>query len=210
MTPAPDDPAHPRPDPDTVPTTVLRRHGATPATRPSGGPLIIPALVAIFAIVAFVGAWKTLQGREPTGATPSPPPVATAPTTPPTSAPATSPAPQPSRSREPGDSATPVTSRSPTPDRTRVRWKRSAPVVVLNATSRTGLAAAEAARLRAKGWRVTSIGNWRSGGVGRTTVFSSRFPIATRTLRHDARVPGRARSPLPGMPANTLVLVLAP
>jgi cytoskeletal protein RodZ len=172
--------------------------------------LIIPALVAIFAIVAFVGAWKTLQGREGSGVEPNPPPAATAPTAPTAPAGTTpSPAQPPSRSPTPADSATPETSRSPTPDRTRPRWKRSAPVVVLNATSRTGLAAAEAARLRAKGWTVRSIGNWRSGGVARTTVFSSRFPLATRTLRHDADVPGRARRPLPGMPADTLVLVLA-
>lgn len=208
MTPAPDDPARPGPDPDTVPTTVLRRHAAPPPARPSGGPFVIPALVALFAIVTLVGAWKTLQGRD----TSQPPPIGSAPVVDQSAVPDATPT-QPSGkpSSRPSDSATPVVTGSPAPSHsTRPARDRSAPVVVLNATTRTGLAAAEAARLRAKGWRVTTIGNWRSGGVTRTTVFSARYPVATRTLRHDARVVGPARKPLPGMPADRLVLVLAP
>jgi hypothetical protein len=62
---------------------------------------------------------------------------------------------------------------------------RSVRLVVLNATARTGLAAKVAARLRALGWKVVSVGNYRRHDVGQTTVFGNGYVDATATLMRD-------------------------
>ena len=83
------------------------------------------------------------------------------------------------------------------------------PVGVLNATSRTGLAASVAAKLRAKGWTVVAAANWRADNVHRTTIFTTRWPKAVRTLRHDVPAVRAVRAPLPQMSTDRIVLVLA-
>ncbi len=216
MTPAPDDPAQPPdpsgPDPDTVPTTVLRRH-AKPEPRTALSRLLVPVLIAAIALAALVAGWRTLQARSGDPLQPVPPavvPTGPSPSTHParTTPPATPGPPATAAPSASGDAGRPDPSRTGEPPR-RPRWNRTVPVVVLNATSRTGLAASVAARLRAKGWQVTGVGNWRSGGVGRTTIFHRRDPRAVLTLVHD--LPGSVpyRKLLPGMPSSGLVLVLA-
>ncbi len=209
MNEAPDEPARilpPLPDPDGVPTSVTRRHAA-PTGAGSPAAVVVPLALGLVVVVALVGAWSTLQSRRSADAVP-PAAAQQAPVTPPpgdagTPAPTTS-APSPSASptkTKKGDKAK--------PDPQLPRWTRTVPVGVLNATSRTGLAASVAAKLRAKGWTVVAAANWRAGNVHRTTIFTTRWPKAVRTLRHD--VPGvkAVRAPLPQMSTDRIVLVLA-
>jgi NAD(P)-dependent dehydrogenase (short-subunit alcohol dehydrogenase family) len=83
------------------------------------------------------------------------------------------------------------------------------PVVVLNGTSRTGLAAEVAKRLRAKGWTVTTVGNWR-GGIKTTTVYATGRKAAAATMRYDAKPADATRPTRDGMPTDRIVLVIGP
>jgi hypothetical protein len=87
---------------------------------------------------------------------------------------------------------------------------RSVPVVVLNATNRTGLAAAVAQRLRDKGWVVTRVGNWRGDPVRLTTVFVTRNARAAATMRRDVRPADGTLPTWTGMPKDSVVLVIGP
>jgi hypothetical protein len=121
-------------------------------------------------------------------ATPKPTPTHTA-----TPSPKPTPKPSPTRSSVPPPAPPPV-----------VR----APVVVLNETGITGLAARTAAQLRALGWTVTGIGNWR-GSIPTTTVYypAGRY-AAARRLAYDLHV-SRLRPVVPGMLGDRLTVVLA-
>jgi hypothetical protein len=80
--------------------------------------------------------------------------------------------------------------------------------VVLNGTRRTGLGAKVAKRLRALGWNVTSVANWRRTTIGETTVFVDGEPAAAATMLDDLPVGDTVTSPLSGMPGNRLVVVV--
>lgn len=83
-------------------------------------------------------------------------------------------------------------------------------VVVLNETRRSGLAAETAARLRARGWRVDRVGNFR-GNVGETTVYYPRGgEQAARELAADLVGVDRVRPVFPGIAPDRLTVVLAP
>lgn len=216
MSDAPGDPARPPsplPDPDGVPTTVTRRHAA-PQQQRSMWAILVPTAVALVMVLALVGAWSTLQNRGVRG--PNPPlaavddirdvvgvPGAGRPSpSHPTSTPGPStPAPSATRTKPPKKPTTEPT--------TAPRWDRTVPVGVLNATSRPGLAAQVAARLRALGWTVVAVANWRADNVHRTTAFTTRWPRAVRTLRHDVPAVKAVRAPLPQMSTDRIVLVLA-
>jgi hypothetical protein len=81
-------------------------------------------------------------------------------------------------------------------------------VVVLNATRRTGLGSKVARQLRADGWTVTSVGNWRRTLVSNTTVFSEGQPAAAATMVGDLPTGGSIEVPLSGMPSGKLVVVV--
>ncbi len=114
-----------------------------------------------------------------------------------------------------GESPTAATPTAvPSPSRTKAAPTSSTPapvtrlaVVVLNETRTTGLAATVAARLRALGWVVPAIGNYR-GSVPSTTVFYP--PGAQPAAQALARVLGGSRTApvLPGMSTSRLTVVL--
>jgi hypothetical protein len=95
------------------------------------------------------------------------------------------------------------------PARDPVQSAKSLPIVVLNQTPRTGLAAAVAGRLRAGGWRVRGVGNFR-GSVAGTTVY---YPPGERaeavTLAAILRGPDRVRPRFGNLSTRTLTVVLA-
>ena len=225
MTGAPDDPAHPPGqgpydlDPDQVPTTVLRRHGAPPPPRSALARLVLPVVIALVALLALAGAWQTLQDRTATGAEGADPVSGTSPSVspPPPAQPTPSPSPSPSStpSKKPSKpsakpSSGPSAKPSPSPSAAPTDLNRSVPVRVLNATSRSGLAASVAAELRTRGWKVIAVANWRGGGVTRTAIFTTQYPRGVRALQHDLPAAGAVRRPLPGMSTDSLVLVLGP
>jgi hypothetical protein len=82
------------------------------------------------------------------------------------------------------------------------------PVTVLNGTTRPGLAAAVAADLEAKGWRIVSTGNWRSGGIESTTVFVDGERNAALTMRQDLPAADATRRPIGAMKDGRITIVV--
>lgn len=148
-------------------TTPRSRHGAHRGRRGIAAALL-PSLLAVAAVASLITALAVWRGEEPgqPGAAasqerdPSTPAVtagsAPAPTTPaPTTPPPTITSP-----------ATPAAPQSPAP----AAEAFATEVVVLNQTRRAGLAGAVAEQLRAAGWTVPAVGNFR-GTVPSTTVY---------------------------------------
>jgi len=197
-----------RPDDDVAgPRTVVphshRSDGGTPS---SAGRVVLPLALALVSVVALFAAWAHLVG-ERGGAVAVPAPTTS------TSKPSV---PTLSASPEPTDAAptptpTPTpdpTTPAPSPTRSSIPVDRTVPVTVLNGTRRTGLAAAVAADLRAKGWTIISIGNWRGTGVDTTTVFVNGEQDAAATMRRDVRAADATRTPIGAMKDGRITLVL--
>lgn len=168
----------PTPAPPAPPARA--RHGAH---RGGGGlaAALVPSLLAVAAVAALITALAVWQAEEPSrpgrvaaatqhalrdarsGAAASPTPSsAVATTAPPAGSATASPTQGPAESsaespREPSAAADPVN-------------RSSIEVVVLNQTSRTGLAGSVAERLRGVGWTVPAVGNF-TGIVPATTVY---------------------------------------
>ena len=81
---------------------------------------------------------------------------------------------------------------------------------MLNATSRAGLAAKVAAKLRADGWQVISIGNWTGGGITQTTAYLIGHVHAQATMQSDIKTATIVNALLPGMRPKTMTLVIGP
>ena len=179
----------------------------------TGGPsapgrAIIPVALALVSAVALAAAWLHLESDR-AAQTGSPAPSASASASA-SSSPSASPTPSSSPSASPTATATPTAVASPTSTtKPAATVDRSVPVVVLNATSRPGLAAKVAASLRAQGWKVTSVGNWSRGGVDATTIFLNGHVDARATIIKDfPAADGRVELPVAGMPKQRMVIVL--
>jgi hypothetical protein len=222
-------PADPLTD-DEQPTVVLTAYGELPAyshdnvlpTGPVGGRrrelrsgppprstptllgrVVLPASLALVSGVALFAAWTHLQDtREAQPPVVAAVPRASAPTTAPSSAPsvAATPAARVSSTPAPTAASSPAATAAAVVD-------RSVPLVVLNATRRTGLAARVAARLRADGWKVVTIGNYR-GGVSATTVFADGHADAVATLRADLPTRDAVARSLASMSTARLTVVV--
>jgi hypothetical protein len=134
---------------------------------------------------------------------------------------------------DPAGAAAPATATPTTPGRTGVPSQPAAPqtpanngkkgeptespdapkvpdigVVVLNQSSREGLAADVARDLEAAGWRVTDTDNWR-GSVPETTVYyPSGFATAAETLAAALNSVDRTRPRQSNMPVGVLTVIL--
>jgi hypothetical protein len=146
------------------------RRGAHRSRRDVVG-AFVPSLLAVLAVTALITAIYVWRGEAPDTATP-----ASATTQRSSTAPAPStPAPSKTASKAPVKPA-PTTATSRPPSTKTKTTTTSADrigdleVVVLNATSRKGLAGTVAERLRDKGWTVALVGNFR-GNVTATTVY---------------------------------------
>lgn len=211
---------------------------ARPGTPSKSGRVVLPIGLALVSVVALGAGWAHLESdrAEEAAARAEASKVATKPPVPALDAPASpaaSTAPSasgPAASAKPSASG-PAASAKPTgvapvapapsdsasdsvtepntsvnPATTKV--DRSVPVVVYNATSRTGLAAKVAKSLRADGWTVVSVGNWRRGGVATTTIFVAGEKDAAATMLDDLPAADAVRAPISGMPQNRLVVVI--
>jgi hypothetical protein len=192
------------------------------------GRVVLPAILALVSGVGLFAAWSHLQDDRAAQSAVSSPvhsAVASAPapapsSTPTVAAPVTrSPSASPSASAAPSGTAsaarTPTASASSTPSASTSASAaavvdRSVPVVVLNATGRTGLAASVAARLRREGWKVVSVGNYRHGGITATTVFAAGHADAVRTIRGDLPTRDAERTPTGSMNPNRITVVIGP
>lgn len=144
-------------------TTPGTRHGAHRGRHSILG-LLMPSLLAVLSVAALITALAVWRGEQPAqpgaaasqtssaASTPTPTVSSTPSSTPPSPAPSATPTPTPTAS----ESETVAT--------------YDVEVVVLNQTSRSGLAGVVADRLRAEGWTVVAVGNFR-GTVPATTVY---------------------------------------
>ena len=144
------------------------RRGAHRSGRDIAGALV-PSLLAVLAVTAMITALYVWRGETPDTATPASATTQQSSTAP---APSTS-APNATTSKAPVKPApTPTTSPAPSTKTSTTSADRvgDLEVVVLNQTSRKGLAGTVAQRLRDKGWTVALISNFR-GNVTATTVY---------------------------------------
>jgi cytoskeletal protein RodZ len=145
------------------------RRGAHRSRRDIAG-AFVPSLLAVLAVTAMITALYVWRGERPDTTTPA------SATTKTSSAPATAtgtPKVTTKASTKPSVKASSSSATSPTA--TTATTKSAAKVgdlevVVLNGTSRKGLAATVAATLRDKGWTVALVSNF-SGNVPATTVY---------------------------------------
>jgi hypothetical protein len=207
------------PDDEPWPSdTVLPAHAPGRRAKPAGGSPLGKVLlvlgVALVCSLALLGAWVTLGDDADPVAAPSAEPTAPASSAAPTPSPSASQT--PAASASPSASATPAASRpasasaSASASATKPVFEvdRSVPVTVLNGTSRSGLAARVAADLRAKGWTVVSVGNWRGGGVDSTTVFIVGNRDAAATMRRDIPSADLTTGPIGLMKRDRITVVV--
>ena len=126
-------------------------------------------------------------------------PTATqSPTAPATTKPTTEATPEP----------TATTTPAPKPKPTAAPVARDVPVGVFNNTSTSGLARTVAAKVRAAGWTVAGVGNWR-GSIPETTVYyPPGFQTQAQTLAKDLDF-GRVRPSVAPMRMDRLTLIVA-
>jgi hypothetical protein len=183
-----------------------RRTGPTPLGR-----AVLPLGLALVSGVALVAGWTHLQ-EDRANDTAAPPVTLPAASSTPTAGAATSSTPVASESPSAVASATPkpVASSSAAPSATSSARPvdRSVPVVVLNSTARTGLAAKVAASLRKDGWKVVSVGNYRGGRLALTTVFAQGNADAVATMRADLPTKDAVKAPVGAMNPDRLTVVI--
>jgi hypothetical protein len=192
----------------------LRRSGPTPLGR-----VVLPLILALVSGVAIVAGWIHLQDDR--AASTSAPGTSLSPS--PSASPAASgsPSPSPSVSVSPSVSASTVASTPPavvasspaaspsgSPSASAApKVDRSVPVVVLNSTNRTGLAAKVAKQLRAEGWTVVLVGNFR-GLLAITTVYAEGHADAVATMQSDLPTRDRQKPPFGAMNPKRLTVVI--
>jgi hypothetical protein len=205
-------------DPDAAaPATAYDPQRSTPSPL---GRLVVPIALALVSAVALFAAWSHLQDNTSTPTVPvgaggpvaSAPPVAAfspspeASTSPSAAAPSDSPSAAASTPAASSPAAsTPAASTAPP---VLTSFDRKPPVIVLNATGRPGLASKVAAKLRAEGWTVVSVGNWRGGAVKGTTSYMVGHLKAAATMQHDLPTVTLVDGLLPGMQKQHLTLVI--
>jgi hypothetical protein len=217
-------------DAPETPTTPPRRGAHRAPAKPQR--VIVVGLIAVAAVVALLVAFGACGGGFDSGAgvingTPgvtTPPatsllPSTTAPATtapPTTAAPTTAPpttAPPTTRPR----TTPPRTTAAATPTRTAAPTTApptsgpKLPVDVFNGSNVPGLAREGATQVRAAGWAVAAVGNWRRTTVTTETVFFG--PGDEGSARRLAReLPGAQQvgAALPGMSTSRLTYVVLP
>lgn len=185
------------------------RRGAHRTSRAASATLL-PSLLAILAVTSLITAlyvWRGEDVKSPPAAAKSTPRAAefsTGVTTPPPST-ASSPATSAATTEPAATTSSPAATRSKASRGAQLR--KDVAVVVLNQTSRSGLASTVAERLRAKGWTVTAVGNFR-GVVPATTVY---YPVgdeaAALAAAKSLPTPARTR-PRFGNLSTTLLTVV--
>ena len=166
--------------------------------------VVVPILAALAVAALAIAVVTSLLG----GGSSSPTPAAVSPatthaTTSPTPTP-TATSPKPTSKPSPQGSKTPTHTHSPSP----TVAAPQVPVVVLNQTTVPGAAAAMASDLRAHGWNVTGVGNWR-GFVPVTTVYywPGDEQAAQQLARESASVNRVMPATSPMLPGHLVVII---
>ena len=126
--------------------------------------------------------------------------------TPEPSAATSTPTPTPSPTPSPTPTASETPTPSPKPKKPAVS-RKDIDVTVLNATRTVGLARQVAARVRAAGWTVASVGNWRTGAAQTAVHFPQGRKAEARLLAKDLGVDAVLPSTR-GMRSDRLTVIL--
>jgi LytR cell envelope-related transcriptional attenuator len=184
--------------------TPARRQGAHRTGR-GLVPAVMPSVLAVVAVAALITSLAVWRGQDPVQPQAA---AATTSSTPATreamsQAPATAtPTASPSASATAAVTSAPVTT---VPARS---TPRDVQVVVLNQTSRAGLASDVADALRGRGWTVAAVGNFH-GTVPATTVY---YPpgdeLAAQTAAEDLQATPRIRPRFGNLSTSRLTVVV--
>jgi LytR cell envelope-related transcriptional attenuator len=117
------------------------------------------------------------------------------------------PTPTPTPTTTPTPTPTPTASPTPSPKPKPKVTRKDVDVTVLNATRTTGLARQVAARVRAAGWTVASVGNWRTGAAQTAVHFPRGRKAEARLLAKDLGVDSVLPS-TSGMRSDRLTVIL--
>ena len=134
--------------------------------------------------------------------------VATSPTTLVGPPPGVTPPPSPSPRAEPSPTPTPTPTSTPTPTPTPTPAVAKVPVVVLNQTTVTGLAARFQKELEAGGWRVSGIDDFRGNVPATTVYFPPGLRAAAKALMAQFPQVGRIRPAFTGISTTQLTVIL--
>jgi hypothetical protein len=208
----------------------------TPATPPRRGAhrapakpqrVIIVGLIAVAAVVALLVAFGACGGGFDSGegvlnGTPgvtTPPPASLVPTTtapatsavPTTAPPTTAPPTTAPRTTPPRTTAAATPTRTPAPTSAPPTTGPKLPVDVFNGSNVTGLARQGATQVRAAGWTVAAVGNWRRTTVTTETVyFGPGDEGSARRLARDLAGAQQVKAALSGMSTSRLTYVVLP
>jgi len=182
--------------------TPARRQGAHRSGRGVVS-AVMPSLLAVVAVAALITSLAVWRGQDPV----QPQAAAATTTSTPASREALSQAPNPATASPSAVATVPVTTAPVTtaPARSTLR---DVQVVVLNQTSRAGLASEVADALRADGWTVAAVGNFH-GIVPATTVY---YPpgeeLAAQTAAEDLQATPRIRPRFGNLSTSRLTVVV--
>lgn len=170
---------------------------------------LLPPLGAVASVVVVIVLLLFLNSRS---STPGPAPGAIE--APPSTTPTTAAPPSPTSSAS--TTVTPSPVQSPTapappvsePPATAQPAVAKVPVTVLNNSRRSGLASDVAAQLRAKGWPIAKVGNYR-GRIAMTTVYYAAGQLTqARELAREFPQIQRVEPRFDGLPGHGLTLVV--
>jgi hypothetical protein len=182
--------------------TPARRQGAHRSGRGVVS-AVMPSLLAVVAVAALITSLAVWRGQDPV----QPQAAAATTTSTPASREALSQAPNPAKTSPSAVATVPVTTAPVTtaPARSTLR---DVQVVVLNQTSRAGLASHVADTMRADGWTVAAVGNFH-GIVPATTVY---YPpgeeLAAQTAAEDLQATPRIRPRFGNLSTSRLTVVV--
>jgi hypothetical protein len=182
--------------------TPARRQGAHRSGRGVVS-AVMPSLLAVVAVAALITSLAVWRGHDPV----QPQAAAATTTSTPASREALSQAPNPAKTSPSALATVPVTTAPVTtaPARSTLR---DVQVVVLNQTSRAGLASEVADALRTDGWTVAAVGNFH-GIVPATTVY---YPpgeeLAAQTAAEDLQATPRIRPRFGNLSTSRLTVVV--
>ena len=182
--------------------TPARRQGAHRSGRGVVS-AVMPSLLAVVAVAALITSLAVWRGQDPV----QPQAAAATTTSTPASREALSQAPNPAKTSPSALATVPVTTAPVTtaPARSTLR---DVQVVVLNQTSRAGLASEVADALRTDGWTVAAVGNFH-GIVPATTVY---YPpgeeLAAQTAAEDLQATPRIRPRFGNLSTSRLTVVV--
>ena len=184
--------------------TPARRQGAHRSGRGLVS-AVMPSLLAVVAVAALITSLAVWRGQDPV----QPQAAAATTTSTPASREALSQAPNPASTKtSPSALATVPVTTAPVTTAPARSTLRDVQVVVLNQTSRAGLASQVADVLRADGWTVAAVGNFR-GIVPATTVY---YPpgeeLAAQTAAEDLQATPRIRPRFGNLSTSRLTVVV--